>query len=514
MAPKRVLLAEDNPDHQLLLEAALLRDRPFVSVHVVETRARLLEALERERFDCIVLDFNLPPYSAAEIIDQLRDTLQSTPAVVISSCLEQRVVIESMRRGVADFVPKHEAVARDTLWRSVQSAIERHTQHRMTERSAARRLRSLKRRADHDALTGLCNRGYGDRLLSSARAHRDRRTNTACVMIDLDHFKRINDTFGHACGDHVLRRVAALIKGAAAACDTVFRWGGEEFMVLRSSSTTAEAWGWAETLRRDIAALKIEFAGGDIAVTASIGLVSLPTAEIRPESVAFADRALYLAKELGRDRVCTWAMVQIYEAAETLGASAPSSWGHIAHSIIGSLSMLGGVRAEQTGPHCALVRDLAVRIACELAIPEAQARHIEAAALLHDIGKLTIPEELLAKPGPLTADERRFVDEHARFGGELCRALGAAETVAQAVARHHDRFEEPRAGPCDPAAIASIIGAADAYITMINERPYAARRSVEQALAELERERGRQFDPRVVDAIALLDGPPPRQLVA
>jgi len=506
MERTRLLLAEDDADHQRLLLMALAAGRPTVDVLATSSRDELIHAAQSGEFDCIVLDFNLPPYTAPEVIQDLAQYQPETPVVVVSSSEEQSVVIEALRVGVGDFVPKEQAVEGDALWQQIERTIAKARAERAERREADRRLKSMERAADTDPLTGLYNRRYADRALRSTRFRGDRRASIAGVMIDLDHFKHINDTLGHAAGDAVLERAAGALRDAAGPSDTVIRWGGEEFFVLKQSATLAAAAAWACAFCRDLSNIEIQTPAGPTRITASVGVAALPSSEFGPGLTEIADRALYLAKDLGRDRVCTWPMVRAMEVAEEIGASSRAGWWDRARQLLDVLDDdLGDVQRDHTGPHAERVRRMARTIGLARRLGRDPLSDLEIAACLHDLGKVGVPEELLAKPAKLTRDEKRFVDEHARFGGDLLRAMGIEDRIARIVSGHHDRFDahdvHTRAAIPAETPLNAILTVADAVVSMRSPRPYADVRSIGQTLAELKRERGRQFDPDVVDSV-------------
>lgn len=509
MFKTRILLAEDNPDHQHLLQLSLTKGRPCVEVKIVSNRCELLEVARTERFDCLVLDFNLGVHTAPELLANLSGLQEGVPRIVVSSSEEQRVVIDSIRRGGSDFVHKDDAVRGCVLWNRVESAMAEALARRTERRVINRRMRALARRVHIDPLTGLLNRAGIEAALSADGRRSDRRAQSSVVFIDLDHFKRVNDTLGHCAGDQVLCRTADVIKSHLRGGDLAARWGGEEFVVIRQSETLTEAWIWADNLRRSIES-QVNLPHPLGPQTASIG-VEVTTSD-RPGASAInrADHAMYFAKETGRNRVCTWPMVHAANMAYEIGADPSTTSQQRLSLLLQRLRCgLGVTQLEHTGPHGERVRNLANLVARRLNLPESQTEHLQLAAEFHDIGKIGVPEPLLALPRLLSEDERRFINEHARFGAELLRAVDAPDAAAQTVHNHHHRFDEaPTTAAPD---LASVVAACDALVSMISLRAYTKSRDLPQALCELRAERGRQFHPGVVDAIHALE---PGQLAA
>lgn len=504
MTHVRLLLAEDEPDHRTLLVSTLRASHPGVDIRTADNGEDFLNAIREERFDCLVMDYNLGPMDAPDVLLRARDHIRGTPIVVVSASEEQRVVIESLRFGVADFVPKSRALEDQVLWKRIHAAITLARRQRAERRRSIRRMQNLRWAADHDTLTGLRNRRYINHILSSGRIRSDRRNALACVMLDLDHFKSVNDSFGHHAGDLVLTSVARLLEDRASRTDVVVRWGGEEFLVLMSSATLADAWIWAENFRRELELKQIEAEDATINITASLGCAVVPASAFGEASVNAADRALYLAKDLGRNRVCTAQMAALCDAAQSIQAATPPDFPTRTQTLLNNAGSLGECQRQQTGPHCRAVKDIAVAIGSSLALDAPSLRELELASLFHDVGKLVVPEQLLAKPASLTPDERLLVDQHPACGSILCAALGMPPGISRAVAQHHVRYDASFSHREPPeersAALARIIAVADAFTAMTEDRPYAPRRSPTQALSELQRQRGKQFDPVAVDA--------------
>lgn len=505
MQQTRLLVAEDDRDQQRLLLRALTESHPLVTVTLTSTHGEILAAAASSSFDCVILDYNLPPHTAPEILNRLHELQPGVPVVVVSSSECQSVVIESIRSGGADFVPKIEAFRRGVLWQRVRTAIESARAERVERRLLHRRLRELETCAHRDPLTGLRNRRGME--LALRNGHRcgsqpeDRRRSTAIFMIDLDHFKRINDSFGHNVGDDVLRATADVLRAQALPGDLVCRWGGEEFLVLRQSIGLVDAFAWAHALRAHISDT-VKLPNAAWAITASIGVDIVPCAELSSEVVSRADRAMYLAKDTGRDRVCTGRMAEILELAHDVGSLPGLSVRQQLDAVLRRIGRsLGPTQLAHVGGHGQDVGRFARAIAPHLFASQTTREAIELASRYHDIRKVAISEHLLAVPRALSKAERVVMDEHAKFGAEIFRAVGASEEAAEAVRMHHRRFDAR--GLIEPREVCpgDVLNACDAFATMLGDRPYAPAKRPARALAELRAQRGAQFHPSVVDSL-------------
>ena len=502
MSKVRVLLAEDDPNHQDLLQLALTSACPDVEIVLAGDAEAFLRAVSGERFDAVVLDYNLNNQQADALVSEAGAALNGVPVIVVSSCEKQGIAIASFRVGVADFIPKSEAVMGDVLWTRVRGAIYGVRARLNEQRKAARRERALARLAETDALTGLPNRRAADRWLENTRWRQDRREHCACIMVDIDHFKKVNDTLGHDGGDHVLKAVTCVIASMLEAGDMAVRWGGEEFLILRRCPE-GEAWMWANQLRKRLAERPMRFGSSEVAITVSAGLAVVPTRQMSREAVTLADHALYLAKERGRDRVCTWEMVRYERLAQSIVLDNPGDNSDRLESFLRSAgSDLGPVQSEHMVEHSRAVAGVASRIAERMNLSPAYRATVRAAALMHDVGKCVIPEAILGKEGPLDDQEWQVMRRHAEEGAAIAEALGMPMEVVGGVREHHARYDS-RPEHCPPTLSelsASIVAVADALVTMTSTRPYRAAMSTAGAFRELFRNSGSQFHPVAVEA--------------
>lgn len=514
----KILLADDDDAHRELLRLALVAARAPVSVVEAATPERFLSLVSSERFDAVVLDYNFRPTRADELLMLASGCLDTCPVVVISSSEQQEVVIASFRAGVTDFMPKSQALVGDRLWARVREAIDKSHRAASDRRQARRRELELVRIAQTDPLTGLYNRRYLDRMLADGRHRHDRRRHVAVAMIDVDHFKGVNDRLGHAAGDSVLRAVGGVLRASCGPSETPVRMGGEEFLVLRPSATPAEHWQWADRLRGLIAERTIDCgAAGQCRVTVSVGIDHLPMAELDAEAITRADHALYLAKDRGRNRVCTWAMVAAEREAENLASALAGGGGATAQrerflmraaawADAGQVELARGL-GRRAGP-------LAEEIAGALGLGPASEASSRLVAELAELGRCVLPGEISAKPGGLLPGEWSIVHRAAEESAYLAAALGCEHKTVEAVrcvpVRHDTAMMLRAAAGADagePVPIESRVAAVAAAVAgMTSERPYRPARTLAEAIVELRRDGGRQYDAEVVEAaVAVLN---------
>lgn len=501
----RILIAEDNPDHRRLLELSLTGNGQDIELSVVSSGEELLRVIAKRSFDCLVLDYNLPDHRADRLLPLIAERGCDCPVIVVSSARGQQVVVQSMRSGSTDFVPKSQAIQGDTLWRRVEVALDRRRKRAHRQRQIERRVKRLARLAESDLLTGLSNRLYLHRVLNGRRQHFDRRGTVCGVMLDLDRFKAVNDTHGHLCGDMVLREIGGVLRASARPDDILCRWGGEEFLVVMPRTSLGACWLWADQLRRTVRQLRLVWSGTPVPITVSIGVAEAPASFSREELVGRADQALYMAKLRGRDRVCSWAMVvleRLLDDDEVLNAGDLQF--QIQTMVCKAGDTLGPTQRDHLLAHSTRVATLARRIGVAMGFSTRGSDALRLAGLCHDLGKFIIPEDILAKPSALTGEEWALCEQHSMIGADICGCLGMDDSATEHIRHHHSRYNGNgrfRGLHKDDVSLGSrILTAADAYDAMTSWRSYQRARSAQDAIHELRRERGGQFHPDVVDA--------------
>jgi diguanylate cyclase (GGDEF)-like protein len=362
---------------------------------------------------------------------------------------------------------------------------------------AAHRLANL---ASSDPLTGLANhRVLHERLRAeAARAQRHGRE-LSLVVLDLDHFKRINDTHGHQVGDRVLVEAAARLAEEVREGETFARVGGEEFAWILPETDDLGAWQAAERARE---ALGREPIAGLQGLTLSAGVCSLAQAGSPGELMRLADGALYWAKAHGRDLAVRYTpevveALSAEERAERLERS-------LALNAVRVLARAVDARDAFTQRHSERVAELAGLLAERMGWPAERVARLREAALVHDVGKIGIPDAILLKPAPLSPEEYTRVQAHAALGAQIVSEALSEEQVAW-VRHHHERqdgrgYPDGLAGEDIPDG-ARILALADAWDAMIAPRLYRRARSRADALTECRRGAGRQWSTEAVAAL-------------
>jgi diguanylate cyclase (GGDEF)-like protein len=329
-----------------------------------------------------------------------------------------------------------------------------------------------------DALTGLRNRRALIDDLGAESEGGGSRDQMVLGLFDLDGFKQYNDTFGHPAGDALLARLGDRLKTAVSGVGTAYRMGGDEFCILVEASSSDPAVVQAATAA-------LSESGNAFEIGCSHGSVTLPReASSADEALRLADQRLYQDKASGR-----------------------SSAGRQSSDVL--LKVLSERNADLRD-HLSGVAGLAEATAGQLGLPDHDAKRVGLAAELHDVGKTAIPDDILNKPGPLDDREWEFMHRHTIIGERILLAAPSLAGVAGLVRSSHERFDgagypDHLSGTAIPLG-SSIIAVCDAYDAMTSERTYREAMTTEDALAELGRCSGTQFDPTVVSAFSQLVG--------
>lgn len=360
-------------------------------------------------------------------------------------------------------------------------------------------------KANTDTLTGLCNHGYFMDQLNREFIMSKRYGNVfSVIFIDIDLFKEINDTYGHQAGDKVLKEVSVVIRSECRETDLGARYGGDEMAIILANTDADRAFIISERLRANINKLEIPNNHEKKNVQASIGVAAiLESDSSTKELLERVDQALYTAKENGRNRVCRWGdmkEVSIEQIRKKIKQDSDD-----VSDIVSILGAVSSLKDKTTSWHSMEMGDLAVEIGKEYNLSREQINEIKMAAVLHDIGKVGVPDSILKKEGPLNQEEWKIMRSHTKYGRDIVKRSNNLKKVSQAIYYHHERWDgkgypEGLKGEQIPLT-ARLVAILDAFEAMVCDRPYRKALSFEEALQELERNAGTQFDPKLVKSI-------------
>ena len=367
----------------------------------------------------------------------------------------------------------------------------------------ARKNRELEVLAARDPLTTCLNRRSFLRAFEEAwAAARNAERPLACIMLDIDHFKLINDRYGHSAGDQVLKQLGQLLLSTARVQDITCRYGGEEFCLLLPDTAFDAAFGVAERLCQTIAAATWPITG----MTVSLGVSGMEAgaADMR-QLLDQADKALYAAKRTGRNRAIPWGHPAIDDASESSPAERRTGQSQAQiRQVVNALFEALRQRDASTAEHSQRVADLVSGMAPQMFDAE-EAALLHNAALLHDVGKIAIPDAILRKPGPLTDEEWKLMHQHEYIGSQLVeQALGNSQLTGL-IRLHQAWYAGTPHAPSLPTGTnipkgCRLLSIVDAYDALVSDRYYRKATTPQLACQELRRCAGTQFDPELVEA--------------
>jgi diguanylate cyclase (GGDEF)-like protein len=287
-----VLVIDDDALDRKAVARAVEQLGPGYELHEARDGLIGLERAVAETFDCILVDYNMPGMNGLELLIKLREELNvTTPVVMLTGSGNELVAVEAMKRGASDYLPK-EQLGPETLSRVVSNAIEKRGQQKSSEDAQL----ALKQLALYDSLTGLGNRNlFHIQLERAVGVSRRKNTSFVLLMMDLDRFKAINDSFGHEAGDAVLAAVGHRLRGISRAADAYFRLGGDEFMAILDVGSDGIA---AARRITTVISAPVPFGDNTLAVEISIGIATYPADGGDPLNlIRAADAAMYGAKK-------------------------------------------------------------------------------------------------------------------------------------------------------------------------------------------------------------------------
>ena len=505
-SPIDVCIIEDDADQRGLIVRRLLNER--VSVLEAENGEEGLEQIRRHHPRVVITDLFMPKLDGLEVCRQVlaNSSLDDTYLIVVTSCEESDPRHSLLNAGADDYITKpfdfEELLARLRNGLRISHLYER-----------------LRKAALTDGLTGLWNHSHLRDLLDMEFA-RTRRYGgeVALLMLDLDHFKAVNDTHGHEIGNSVLKATARHLERMVRDTDIVARYGGEEFAIVCPHTNLEDAEHLAERIRRTLPEDVRISECPQLHVTVTVGVVCSTEPDVSSivDLINLADQALYCGKEQGRNRVVrsdetvgqpAGTNVQIGEVERlrkqvvALSMQAKELCLQSIWSLVQALEARDPFTASQS-------RNVTFYITCLVQAagwPEALRVAAANAAMLHNLGKIGVPDKILQKPDVLTADEVAALRTVSLITCKILEPLRIFETETLIIRHLRERYD----GSGHPWGLVGtniplgsrMLAVAEAFDAMTSDRAYRGRRTIDAALAEIQTQANTQFDPQFAELL-------------
>lgn len=499
----KVLLADDEEALRLLMGRQLRRAGHEVTL--AEDGQVAAALLMQDTYDVVVSDIKMPRLDGMGLLARARELAPDMEFIILTGHGSLENAVEAFKTGnVFDYLLKPLEDIRE-----LDAVVERAVERRSLRKENARLVAELEVRIDEleiarkeltelaaqDGLTGLYNHRAIHALLEQAlqESENSNRTPVSVMLLDMDGFKNFNDTYGHLVGDQVLRHIASALKGAVSDRALAGRCGGDEFMIVLPGMIASEAGREARGIRQYLCDHPFRNPEGTaLPIPLCFGVADTVGAGCSPISlVAAADSALYDGKQRGGDAVT----LHLEQAEETDSASRST------FDVLDSLVTAIDHKDRYTRRHSEDVTNYALQLAQAMQLSDETYNAVRLAGLLHDVGKIGVPDSILRKPGKLTAEEYEVMKNHVTISALIIHGLPRLSDIMDAVAHHHERWDgkgypKGLAGEHIPL-LGRVMAIADAFSAMTLDRPYRAGLSFEAALDEIERGAGSQFDPHL-----------------
>ena len=532
--PATILVVEDNADHAVLIQGVLSQWAKKVGSKIVLTSsvAEALGKLSSSSYDLILTDYRLPGQTGLDLLGEIKNRKLKIPVVLMTSVGDEQLAVDALKSGFIDYVVKSDG-AFQKLPETIEAAYRRFLMGEREEKLKAElaqknvQLNSVNQKlaelSIRDELTQLYNHRFLQEKMTEEFARSTRyHYPLSCLMVDIDHFKAINDMHGHPTGDQVLKSLGEFFTAHLRQTDIAARYGGEEFVILLPHIDYEGAGLLAERLRKKIMDLSFNAPTGlSFRISASIGVASYPEdpCDQKATLLFYADKALYRAKGGGRNRVYLYKNMSREYAATKLpeikitndkvrefrqrlmdvSEMAKRAYIEATKALVNALE----AKDPHTMGHATRVAHYSALVAREMGLREDEVRVIEHAGLLHDVGKICIADEVLLKRDVFTHEEYEKMMEHPLLGFQIIKPIRFLAEEALIILHHHEWYNgqgypHKLKGKEIPAG-ARVVSVLDAYDTMrVAASRYRRTLSCEEAVREIIECSGSQFDPEVV----------------
>jgi two-component system cell cycle response regulator len=498
----RILCVEDS-DKDYGAFQAYLTGQENIELTRADCLASAVSILADEKFELIFSDYLLPDATGLDLLQWMDKKSLDTPVIAVTGYGDEVIATNMIKSGAYDYLPKP-SIDQNVLSRCIFKALEKYKLKKEVEESNAK----MARMATRDPLTGLYNRHSMNDLLEK-EFHRACRygTDLACLLMDLDFFKEINDTYGHLFGDHVLQQLSQRLALNMRDTDLCFRYGGEEFMILLPNTNSNDAKHAAEKIRR--ACESKSFADGEHACTVTVSLGVASVSDLSPSTskdlLVFADNALYRAKAEGRNRVVVYHKnlwtANVDKNFRYLKKRLKAVLEKAKKASVEALELIvWDVGSDVFKTHNQRVMQYLNVFGQKLGFDPSMVKILQYAAILHDATKCLLGG--IDTKSALDEGEMAHIIDHPYQLHELIEPFDFFSEERSVLLWHHENWD----GSGYPDGLkaneiplgARIFAIVDAFVAMTSQRPYRRQFSTEEALVEIAAFAGNQFDPNLV----------------
>ncbi len=509
-----ILIVDDEQEMREPL-GEILREEGY-QVVTAESKTLAQKKLREDFFNIVLTDLMLTDGTGLELLEYIKKTNDETIVIVMTGFASLKTSIQAMNAGAFSYIQKPVNID------EMKMVVKRGLKVQKLSLDNKMLMKKLKDLSLKDPHTNLYNYHYFlERVSSEFKRARRYNLPLSVIMIDIDHFKAINDVYGHTYGDIILKELAQCLSEFARGNDLVARYGGEEFVILLPDTDKEGALIFGKRLWKEIGSHTFDQGGRKIKIKVSLGISNYPEdgAEKEGTLLKLVDQALHEAKEKGGNRISTPKRLKTEnfeediirrggeEDVKKLTNKLLRMGDRVNRAVIEAVYAFARaieLRDHYTIEHGEKIAALSIAMGVKLGLSKKDIELLEHAAVLHDLGKVGIGNKVLNKKGKLTLAEFKTIKKHPQIGADIVRQIRFLEEVIPLILYHHERFDgqgylEGLKDKDIPLG-ARIIALADAYEALISDRPYRKAYSKKKALEIIKEEgRGTQFDPEIVD---------------
>jgi len=461
-----IMIIDDSPLDRLIITQLLKKRFSRIKIFEMDDGIDAAKNLIKYDIQVCILDIMLPGKNGYQILKELKanKNTKDIPVIIFTAMDDTASIERALTLGALDYFTKpiSEESMKISLPLKIKNAIELY-----------KRNKQISYLSYHDKLTGLNNRRFfEDEMI---RLDNENYYPLSFIMGDINGLKISNDIFGHEAGDKLLKAIASVLKRSCNRGNVISRWGGDEFVIMLPKTDRDKV----EKICEKIHTSCKQYKGSSISLSISLGYATKKdTFEDITQILKMAENNMYHHKLLE-------------------GTSSHSS-------IIGSLRSTLQEKNLETSEHIDRLALLSRKLGITLGLSENELDNIYLLALLHDIGKIALNDSLLMKPEPLTEAEFEIIKSHSEIGYRIAKSIPELTHIASCILHHHEWWN----GTGYPSGLigadipkyARIVSIIDAYDAMTNARGYKIAMSSEDAIKEIKKNAGIQFDPQIVEA--------------